>query len=386
MSLSIATPETASAGLDFTQCYASDYAGARTRFRAVAAERGAALTSYTHPSATAPDGGPLVVDVAVLGNPEAPRRLLLVSGTHGLEGQAGSAAQIAYLLAEDAPPPADVALVFVHALNPFGFAHMTRTTENNVDLNRNFVDHAAPYPANPGYEDLFPYLVPQDWTFAELQRNRAAVTAFGDTHGRDVLFDTMARGQYTHADGTNYGGNQREWSNLTLERIVADHLAGADKVGLIDWHTGIGDYAAAFFLCFNAEGSDLQGEAVRWWGADRILGQTPHGLKRPDYRGLVFHGLQRFLGGVPLVGAVVEFGTRGFLMRRALQLDIWLKFRAEADSDRVRLLKADLADAFVPFSAHWREATVNHGLAITRQAVTGLASWGTASEAQAGAA
>ena len=33
-------------------------------------------------------------------------------------------------------------VVLVHGLNPYGFAHFTRTTENNVDLNRNFIDRS----------------------------------------------------------------------------------------------------------------------------------------------------------------------------------------------------------------------------------------------------
>ena len=36
--------------------------------------------------------------------------------------------------------PEDVAIVLVHALNPFGFAWRRRWNENNVDLNRNFLD------------------------------------------------------------------------------------------------------------------------------------------------------------------------------------------------------------------------------------------------------
>ena len=40
----------------------------------------------------------------------------------------------------------------IHALNPFGFAHLRRANEDNVDLNRNFVDHeGGNYPEN----DLF---------------------------------------------------------------------------------------------------------------------------------------------------------------------------------------------------------------------------------------
>jgi hypothetical protein len=66
--------------------------------------------------------------------------LLLVhlSATHGSEGFAGSAIQIAALRNRTwLKTGASVALV--HAVNAYGFANNRRWTENNVDLNRNCV-------------------------------------------------------------------------------------------------------------------------------------------------------------------------------------------------------------------------------------------------------
>lgn len=361
---------------DFTRSFALDYFGARTKFRAIAGQIGAVLSEYQHPTATGPNGEALFIDVARLGDAHASSQLVVISGTHGLEGLSGSAAQIGWMQSDHARNlPHGVSVLFVHAFNPYGFAHGTRTTENNVDLNRNFIDHTAAYPENPGYATLYPHLVPDDWTLAELQPYADDVAAFRDQYGPDLLFDAQARGQYEFPQGTNYGGSQREWSNVALETILHDHLGAADRVGFIDWHTGIGDWAKSFFLCFNEDGSPLHAEAARWWGDDRIIGQKPHSLVRPNYRGLVFHGLRKFLGGRPMVGAVIEFGTRGMNVRRALQLDLWLKFKAEKDSERVRLLRADLHDCFVPVSAHWREETTDQAISITQQAVEGLASW-----------
>jgi hypothetical protein len=47
----------------------------------------------------------------------------------------------------------------------------------------------------------------------------------------------------------------------------------------------------------------------------------------------------------------------------------------EPASERVRMLRADLHDCFVPVSSHWREATTEQAISITQQAVEGLASW-----------
>ncbi|MCP4200482.1 MAG: DUF2817 domain-containing protein, partial [bacterium] len=55
---------------------------------------------------------------------------------------------------------ADQRVVIVHALNPYGFAHLRRADEDNVDLNRNFVDHSKPYSENSNYDALANAIAP----------------------------------------------------------------------------------------------------------------------------------------------------------------------------------------------------------------------------------
>lgn len=363
---------------DYWLCFSTSYAQSRTRFIAAAQSANARLAQYVHPYEKEPNGSSLSVDVAILGRIDAPRQLLALSGTHGLEGPAGAAVQIAWLGSEQAKAlPEDVAVILVHAINPYGWAYQTRTTENNVDLNRNFVDHDLPYPPNPLYAELHSWLTPEEWSEASLKEQRQALDAFREKYGADELFETTARGQYTHPQGVIYGGSQREWSNTVLETLITEHMSHAHKVAFIDWHTGIGDFGQPFFLCFNDDGSEEQEQAAKWWGRETILDQRPHGLARPNYQGLVFQGAQRFLAQAKLAGAVVEFGTRGINMRQALYLDQWLRFHAKRhpDAQRDELLRADLLDAFVPLSSVWRRSALEHGLRITRQAIDGLAHW-----------
>src|SRR3954466_11012291 len=98
---------------------AGDYQQARTEFLDAAARRGARITHHEHPL-RGPDGGELATDVAVLGRPDAPRRLLVISGTHGVEGFAGSLCETAWLR-DGVDLPNDLAVVVIHALNPYGF-------------------------------------------------------------------------------------------------------------------------------------------------------------------------------------------------------------------------------------------------------------------------
>jgi hypothetical protein len=363
--------------MEYFECYAANYSRARTKFlKAAVAEKGR-VRSWVHPKSKTPDGEPLVIDIACFGDAKAPRQALFVSGTHGQEGFSGSAVQIGWMTSGRAAKlPKDVGVVLLHGLNPYGFAHFTRTTENNVDLNRNFIEReATAEPANPHYETLYGDLVIRQWTDHENVRVDKAMAAFTEKHGRDALFDTLARGQYKHQDGLMYGGKDREWSNITLEAIVKETLRDAEKVAFIDWHTGIGEYGKPFFLCFNEPGGDLFGRACDWWGKENVDGVRPHGMERPNYTGLVFHGVQRFLGNREMCGAVIEFGTRGVGMRRVLRLDQWLRRQSGLDADVLAGLQSDMMDAFCPFDGQWRKDTLEEGLELTDQALAGLAAW-----------
>ena len=363
--------------MQYYECYSASYTSARGKFLAAAEESKGALRSFVHPDKTTPDGQPLAIDVARFGDPKAARQALFVSGTHGQEGFSGSAVQIGWM--RSGGPlrlPKDLGVVLVHGLNPYGFAHFTRTTENNVDLNRNFIDRSAgAAPANPRYETLHEDLKIRDWTDEENARVDRAMAAFTEAHGRDALFDTLARGQYRHPDGLIFGGSDREWSNATLETVVKEMLTDAEKVAFIDWHTGIGDYGKPFFLCFNEAGGPLFARACDWWGKENVDGVRPHGMERPNYTGLVFQGVQRFLGNRQMCGAVIEFGTRGLGMRRVLRLDQWLRRQTGLDPDARATLQADMMDAFCPFDGQWRKDTLDSGLKLTDQALSGLAGW-----------
>lgn len=70
--------------------------------------------------------------------PGAEKIIMIISGTHGVEGPAGYDLQLDLLQKKAHEKlPSDVGLVFVTALNPWGWVNGRRTNEDNVDLNRN---------------------------------------------------------------------------------------------------------------------------------------------------------------------------------------------------------------------------------------------------------
>lgn len=360
-------------------CFAPDYASARARFLAAAARAGARVDVFVNDVATGPGGGSLTTDVAVLGPADAPAALMLVSGTHGPEGFVGSAAQVALLdaIATGAPLP-PVRVVLVHAINPYGFAHITRTTENNVDLNRNFIDWSAGAPGNPAYAELHEALCPSVWTPEALAAADAARTDWIGRNGQDAFVDMTSRGQYTHADGLNYGGIGPEWSNRTLEAIVRRHLSAAARIALIDWHTALGERGQPFFLCFNEPGGPGWERACDWWGREQVETRGGFGgAARPKYTGLLFHGVQRYAAQAEVTGAVIEFGTVDMDdARRALQADRWLRFgHAAATDPRRAALREQVREAFSPQSLAWQRSVLGHAIGIQHATLAGLADW-----------
>lgn len=367
-------------------CFAPSYAAARAKFLAAAARAGAPVHVYVNDGAHAPDGSTLTTDVAVVGPPDARAALLVMSATHGLEGFVGSAAQVALLddLATGAACRDDVRIVLVHAINPWGFAHASRTTENNVDLNRNFIDwDAGAPPVNEDYAVLHPMLCPQQWNEESLRAAEAGRLGWIEANGRGRYVDVTARGQYSHPTGLNYGGTGREWSNRTLQAIVEQHLAGVQHIALIDWHTALGERGQPFFLCFNEPGDPQWEQASRWWGRERLESNAGfEGSGRPRYTGLLFHGVQRFAAPAAVAGAVVEFGTLPMdQMRRIVQMDRHLKFGERLPDAERAAMREQVLDAFSPFAPSWQRSTLGHAIEIQRQALTGVGQWG----AQAGA-
>src|SRR5215470_2895317 len=197
------------------QFFAPSYRIAREKFLAAAAARGADCLSFEHPEPGL-EGEMLATDVALIGDPAARRVLVMTSATHGAEGFCGSGVACGLMASGQLDPlPRDLRLVLIHAVNPYGFSWLQRETEDNVDLNRNFVDFAAALPANPGYARLHEVVAPRHWTPATVEARRAAFDRFAATAGRAALQEAITGGQYSHADGLFFGGKRATWSNAT---------------------------------------------------------------------------------------------------------------------------------------------------------------------------
>jgi len=355
------------------QYFSPDYRTSAERFRAAAAQwRGAAAT-FTHPAQRGRQGEPLAIDVAWFGPSDAERVFLYTLGMHGLEGFAGCAILLQWLDSVGGRLPPGQAVLAVHAVNPWGFSHLSRTTENNVDLNRNFIDFAGgELRDNPIYAELHPLLCPEDWTPETIAAGRAAMAQANERHGVPAVTDALARGQYDFPDGLFYGGRAPEWSHRTLAEILRRFLPAGRRVTAIDLHTGLGPYGQPYFLCFHPPESAAYARVAESFGEGvREADKSYLGGVRPRFSGLLVDALGTLVEHRSFTALVIEFGTRPHnQVKDSLRLDRWLKFgRPDPAADRAALYAQVLED-YCPSSADWRRSVLSQSNELLSRALS----------------
>ena len=356
------------------ESFSDSYAEARRKFVEAARLAGAKLASYRHPSERGPGGEALYLDVSVLGPGDATRVFVVGSGTHGIEGYSGSAAQRAWLRGRPRLPK-NTAVVFFHAHNPWGFAHKTRTTEENVDLNRNFVDFAKPLPANPGYLELHPLVATQRWDEAAIGEIFRRLDEYRERVGEKAFSDAFNGGQYSHPDGIFYGGARPQWANSAFRAAVETHLGRARSVAFLDLHTGIGPWCEHVYLCFHPEGSPARERARAWWGERAVNLQGVTHKKLATYSGTIIDAFAAMLPGAELTSVVVEFGTlpRREMQRASLALR-WMRFEGPRDPVLAAKVRREYEAAFYPAAPEWRTAVLEQSREFIDRGVAGISS------------
>lgn len=353
--------------------FSADYREARGKFRDAAARAGAQLTTYVNPSSKGPDGEELATDVARIGPAEASRVLLTISATHGAEGFCGSGAQVGSFEAGlGRELPADTALVAVHAINPHGFAWLRRVTEDNVDLNRNFVEHGGALPRNPGYDELAEAICPREWNDAALGAAKAQLEAYAKAHGAAALQFAITGGQYKHGDGVFYGGSAPVWSRRTMLEIVAKLATHARRLAMIDFHTGLGPWGYGEPIVTHAPDSPGLVRARQWYG-ERITSPRLGNSTSADVRGDILTGVEERYAGIEVTGLALEYGTLSLReVLDAVRADNWLHVHGSLDSAKGREIKRLVRDAFYGDRHDWKEMIFEQALAAERKALSGL--------------
>ena len=353
--------------------FSQSYAEARVKFCAAADAARLDLQSQLHPL-LGRDGETLAMDLVLQGRRDAPALLIVSSACHGVEGFCGSGVQVALLRDaawSRAVQAAGVAVLYIHALNPHGFSWWRRTTQENVDLNRNFHDFSQPLPANPGYDELAAMLVPPTWP--PTPEVDAAIARFINERGERALQDAVTSGQYEHPEGLFYGGRNPTWSHVTLRHVLKEHATRCQRLGWIDLHTGLGPngHAERIFACRD-EAAALR-RARAWWG-DAVTSIYDGTSASAKLSGMMWMAACEECAQAEYTGIALEYGTVPVLgIIDALRADQWLENHPEAGEAQRRAIKQQVRDAFYTDTDGWKQRVVEQAAVAAHQALRGLA-------------
>ncbi len=358
--------------MNSAKSFSASYGEARDKFLRHASDAGGALERMGHPEA-GPDGGALSTDVAWFGPREAERVLVMIAGTHGVEGFCGSGAQVDFLARGEAGRlPVGVAALMIHAVNPYGFAWLRRVTQENVDLNRNWVDFAKPLPANPGYDALSAAICPGEWTDEAQARGAKTMGAYLAEHGPAALQHALSGGQYRHPAGVFYGGSAPTWSRRTQTAIFEAYLGTARKVAIIDYHTGLGPWGFGERIVTEPPGAPGYRRAKAWWGGAITSPADGTSTSAP----ITGDGLGAAPGLLPraeVTAMALEIGTQSLAeVFLAVRADAWLHAHGDPVSPQGRAIKAQIRAAFYGDAGDWKGMVAGQSLLACRQAIAGL--------------
>ena len=351
--------------------FSSDYATARQRFQHAVSHLGWQLESHSI-GAVGPHGEDLAFDVGYSCGDDPENVLVISSGIHGVEGFFGSAVQMALLEQWAGTDPPQTKCVFLHGLNPFGFAWLRRFDENNVDPNRNFLVAGEQFEGtSAGYSRLDTFLNPRrppsPWEPFTLKALWLIAR-----YGMPALRQAVAGGQYGYPRGLFYGGAGPSRVQQLLGAHMPRWLAGSKRVVHLDFHTGLGRKGAYKLLIDYPLNERQRSWLTDWFGADAFEACDSSGMSYDARGGFGRWCLSRGLSPDYLF-ACAEFGTYGPVpvlagLRAENQSHHWGTPSAESTIQS----KARLKELFCPASEIWRADVLERSLELIRRAQRGL--------------
>ncbi len=352
-----------------TRALDQTYRDARRRFVDAAGGAGAEVSSFPHPE-VGREGEELAIDVATLGPDDAAAVLMIVSGTHGVEGYAGSALQSWWLDERASQAPEAVRVVLVHAFNPVGFSWVRRVNEDNVDLNRNFVDWTD-VPVNAGYHEVAELLVPASWDEATQQATTETLMGKAAEVGLVKFQEIVSSGQYEDPRGVFYGGSGPVWSHRWMERHLPELVGNAERLALIDLHTGLGEWGHGELISHEWSTDAGYQRGAAWWGDVRSM-RDGHSVSA-SLNGDWLAAIDSWIPGVETTAVALEFGTVDVIsVLQALRADAWLHGHGEPTGPDAQAVRDQVRRAFADDDPAWLTQLMQRFDEVASQAFVGV--------------
>ena len=355
--------------------FCDDYESCRRLFLSSGKKVGR-IDSYINPL-RGPGDCELATDTLLIGSEDAENVMIVISGTHGLEGLAGSGIQIGLMDRLQLGELANTSILFVHALNPWGMAYSRRQNEDNVDLNRNFLEFPNRGVKNSDYERLHSIALVPD-LFVNGERNPSVVESIADyrrTYGDAAYHRALFQGQTTHPTGIGYCGAKPTWSNTTVREICGRFGRSMRNVAILDLHTGLGPYGKGEILANCEIGSERASLLRRWLDDDFVAVQSNKAMPYVPIGEMASALTVALDDRSQVIAAALEFGTFDVSDLMRLQIDdAWLQIYGDSTSAIGQSIKKELRGFFYPPSRQWKERVLFRAEQLVSRLLRTLAS------------
>lgn len=355
--------------MNYDALFSQNYYEAREKFLFACKENDFLIKSTEHPSAKGPNEQPIFMDCAVLGPQNAKSTLIIISGTHGPEGYCGSAFQYGLIKSGIAKTWAkDIKIAFIHAHNAYGFAWDTRFNENNIDLNRNYLDDFSSLPQNHAYDELANWALPENFSEENINLATIKLLEYAREKGFEALQSALTAGQYKYEKGVYFGGFAPSWSNIVLKQYIDEIVENTKKLVIIDIHTGLGNFGHGEILSDCASNSPEFTMLAQIWGDEVVSTKSGNSVSAHLHGSMDGALMRRYKNLKPAIIAL-EFGTIDPLsVFRATQATSWLHSYGDPNSETGKKFAQLSRDAFYPQSSEWNEKVWNRSLEIASKA------------------
>ena len=233
---------------NYMKYFHEDYESARNEFikkASLIADKfpGTEISSYKIPSK---NDGSLTMDWCYVPSEKPECLLILSSAVHGIEGYTGNA-MIGlfireYLLKDKVDK--NTGVLMITGINAYGMKYYLRSTENNIDLNRNCTTDLSLYAQkNEAYSKFARYFQSK----GKVSMNRLDNFSFSIRmlysilkYSKKDFLEALTLGQYEYEDGLFYGGKKMEPQIMRIEEMLKKYLPAYKYAVHYDFHTGYG--------------------------------------------------------------------------------------------------------------------------------------------------
>ena len=165
----------------------------------------------------------------------------------------------------------------------------------------------------------------------------------------------------------------KEQMPANYAEAMADRYFSDKAIGLLDYHTGLGQYATGQLMCLTEESQVQLARSI--WGDKVVTTGSENSVAAYIPTGTLMAAVQAKLANSTCIAAVYEFGTiPEHEVFNALRADHWLYLHGDLDTEEALSIKQNMLDAFYCDRPDWQKSVCELAFAAQDELLTGLRS------------